>query len=616
MASPIEDYAIIGDTETAALVGKDSSIDWLCTPRFDSAAVFAALLGTEEHGRWKLAPAGGIQRIERRYRGDTLVLETTFHTDDGVVRVVDCMPIRQQTVDVVRVVEGVTGRVPIHMDLRMRFDYGSSLPWVTHDDGRLHATAGPDSIVLSTPAPIEGAGRATVADFVVSKDDAVPFVFSWHASHEQSPPAFDGLDAVKKTEKWWSEWSTRCRYDGEWRDLVMRSLITLKALTYAPTGGIVAAATTSLPEWIGSVRNWDYRFSWLRDSVLTLTALLRAGYDEEALAWRDWLLRAAAGEPSKLQIMYGLGGERRLDEYEIDWLPGYEGSAPVRVGNAASGQFQLDVYGETLASLSLMRAIEPKQGGAAGRSDAAWDLKVALLEYLEGAWQHPDDGLWEMRGDRQHFTHSKVMAWMAFDTAVETAEFFGLPGPIDRWKASRDEIHAQVLNEGFDPELGSFTQAYGSKQLDGALLQIPFTGFLPPHDQRVLGTVAAIERDLIQDGFVLRYRTEHADDGLPPGEGAFLPCSFWLVNNYVMQGRTDEARTLFTKLAAIANDVGIFSEEYDPAGKRQLGNTPQAFTHLTFVNSAFAFENPGATVPTMMETLRRQGSRGGLITST
>jgi GH15 family glucan-1,4-alpha-glucosidase len=610
MPSRIEDYAIIGDTETAALVGKDCSIDWLCTPRFDSAAVFAALLGDVEHGRWKLAPAGGIRRVQRRYRGDTLVLETTFDTDDGVVRVVDCMPIRKKTVDVVRVVEGVSGRVPMHMDLRMRFDYGSSLPWVTHDDGRLHATAGPDSIVLSTPAPIEGAGRATVADFVVEKGDAVPFVMAWHASHEPAPRDFDGVAAVRKTEAWWRRWSKRCQYDGEWRELVMRSLITLKALTYAPTGGIVAAATTSLPEWIGSVRNWDYRFCWLRDSVLTLTALLRAGYDEEALAWRDWLLRASAGEPSKLQIMYGLGGERRLDEYEIDWLPGYEGSAPVRVGNAASGQFQLDVYGETLASLSIMRAIAPKQGGAAGRPDAAWDLKVALLEYLEGAWQHPDDGLWEMRGDRQHFTHSKVMAWLAFDTAVRTAEWFKLPGPTDQWQAARDEIHAQVLAEGFDPELGSFVQAYGSKQLDGALLQIPFTGFLPPHDERVLGTVAAIERDLVQEGFVLRYRTEHADDGLPPGEGAFLPCSFWLVNNYVMQGRTDEARLLFEKLAAIANDVGIFSEEYDPTGKRQLGNTPQAFTHLTFVNSAFTFENPEATVASMLENARARGEGG------
>ncbi|MGH9025191.1 MAG: glycoside hydrolase family 15 protein [Acidimicrobiia bacterium] len=602
MASRIEDYAIIGDTQTAALVGKDGSIDWLCTPRFDSAAVFAGLLGSDDHGRWKLAPAGGVQRIERRYRGDTLVLETTFHTDDGVVRVVDCMPIRQKTVDIVRVVEGVSGRVPVHMDLRMRFDYGSSLPWVTHQDGRMHATAGPDSMVLSTPAHVEGAGRATVSDFVVGKGESVPFVLAWHPSHEHPPRGDDGLEALRRTEVWWSRWSKRSKYEGEWRDLVMRSLITLKALTYAPTGGIVAAATTSLPEWIGSVRNWDYRFCWLRDSVLTLGALLRAGYNKEALAWRDWLLRAAAGDPSKLQIMYGIAGERRLDEYELDELPGYEGSAPVRVGNAASGQFQLDVYGETLASLAIMRCASPERGGAAGKGDAAWDLQVALLDYLEGAWQHPDDGLWEMRGDRQHFTHSKIMAWLGFDSAVRSAEQFDLPAPTDHWRASRDEIHVQVLSEGFDPEMNSFTQAYGSKQLDGALLQIPATGFLPAKDPRVLGTVAAVERDLIQNGYVLRYRSEHADDGLPPGEGAFLPCSFWLVMNYVWQDRRDEARRLFAKLAATANDVGLFSEEYDPAAARQLGNTPQAFTHLAFVNAALAFEHPeGLTVATMME---------------
>jgi len=601
MASPIEDYAIIGDTQTAALVGRDGSIDWLCVPRFDSAAVFAALLGTDEHGRWKLAPAGGIQRVEREYRDDTLVLETTFHTDDGVIRVIDCMPIRDKTVDVVRVVEGVSGRVPVHMDLRMRFDYGSSLPWVTHDDGRMHATAGPDSMVLSTPAPTEGAGPATVSDFVVGKGDKVPFVLSWYPSHEASPGDQDGGAAVERTTAWWARWSKQCKYQGEWRELVMRSLITLKALTYAPTGGIVAASTTSLPEWIGSVRNWDYRYCWLRDSVLTLTALLRGGYDAEALAWRDWLLRAAAGEPSKLQIMYGLGGERRLDEYEIDWLPGYEGSAPVHVGNAASGQFQLDVYGETLASLAIMRIVAPHQAGAVGASDAAWDLEVALLNYLEGAWQHPDDGLWEMRGDRQHFTHSKVMAWLGFDSAIRSAEQFQLPAPVDRFRAARDEIHAQVLSEGFDTELNSFTQAYGSKQLDGALLQIPATGFLPATDDRMVGTVAAIERDLIQDGFVLRYRSEHTDDGLPPGEGAFLPCSFWLVNNYVWQGRDHDARTLFDKLMAIANDVGLFSEEYDPAAKRQLGNTPQAFTHLAFVNTTFSFQRPeGIDVATLM----------------
>lgn len=594
MPSPIEDYAIIGDTQTVALVGKDGSIDWLCAPRFDSSAVFAALLGTIDHGRWQLAPAGGIQRVERRYRGETLVLETTFHTDDGVVRLIDCMPIRGRTVDIVRIVEGVSGRVPVHMDLRMRFDYGQDLPWVTDREGRMYATAGPDSMVLTTPVVISGAGPSTVADFVVGEGDQVPFTLAWFASHEHAPREADALDAVRRTEAWWRKWSKQCTYQGEARDLVMRSLITLKALTYAPTGGIVAAPTTSLPEWIGSVRNWDYRYCWLRDSVLTLFALMSGGYMEEALAWRDWLLRAAAGEPSKLQIMYGIRGERRLDEFELPWLPGYEGSAPVRVGNAASGQFQLDVYGETLASLSMMRGVEPQAASAFGNADEAWNLEVAILDFLEGAWQHPDDGLWEMRGERQHFVHSKVMAWLGFESAISSAERYGLPAPLARWKTSRDEIHAQVCSEGFDPELNSFVQAYGSKQLDAALLQVPSTGFLPATDERMVGTVAAIERELLHDGFVLRYRSETGDDGLPPGEGAFLPCSFWLVDNYVAQGRSADSRALFDKLTAIANDVGLFSEEYDPVAKRHLGNTPQAFTHLAFVRAASALSNlPG-----------------------
>jgi len=582
MATRIEDYAIIGDTHTAALVGKDGSIDWLCAPRFDSGAMFAAVLGSPENGRWLLAPAGGVRRVERRYRGDTLVLETTFHTDDGVVRVVDCMPIRRSSVDLVRLVEGVSGRVPIHMDLRIRFDYGSVRPWVVEEDGLLHATAGPDAIVLTTPVHTAGAGEASVADFVVGEGETVPFVLAWYPSHEKPPRCGDPQRLVRETTSWWERWSKQSAFTGEARDLTMRSLITLKALTYAPTGGIVAAATTALPEWIGSVRNWDYRYCWLRDSVLTLMALMAGGYHDEASAWRDWLLRAAAGEPSELQIMYGLHGERRLTEYELTWLPGYEGSTPVRVGNAASGQFQLDVYGETLGSLYLMRVAAP----AANPVDDSWPLETALLEYLDGAWQHPDDGLWEMRGDRQHFTHSKVMAWLAFDTAIRSVEQFKLPGPVDHWRARRDEIHKLVCTEGFDPELGSFTQTFGSKQLDGSLLQIPLTGFLPPDDERCLGTVAAIEHDLIHDGFVQRYRTDEADDGLPPGEGVFLPCSFWLVDNYVLQGRAREARALYDRLAAIANDVGLYSEEYDPSGKRQLGNTPQAFTHLAQVQAA------------------------------
>ena len=588
MASRIEDYAVIGDTQTAGLVGRDGSIDWLCVPRFDSGAVFAALLGTLDHGRWQIAPAGGIRHVERRYRDETLVLETTFHTDDGVIRLLDCMPIRKEIVRVVRIVEGVSGRVPVHMDLRMRFDYGQNLPWVTHDGGRLHATAGPDSMVLTTPVDVVGAGTATVADFVVSKGDEVPFVLGWHRSYEDPPEIQDAHRLLTGTEAWWRRWSKRCTYDGEASELVRRSLITLKALTYAPTGGIVAAPTTSLPEWIGSVRNWDYRYCWLRDSVLTLFALMTGGYDEEALAWRDWLLRAAAGEPSELQIMYGIAGERRLDEFTLDWLPGYERSAPVRVGNAASGQFQLDVYGEVLASLWLMRGVAPTLAGSVGDADEAWKLECALLDFLEGAWHEPDDGLWEMRGDRQHFVHSKVMAWLGFDSAVRSAEQFDLPAPLDRWRSQRDAIHAQVCDEGFDPELGSFTQAYGSKQLDAALLQMAPAGFLPATDDRMRGTVAAIERELMHEGFVLRYLTGDSDDGLPPGEGAFLPCSFWLVDNYAFQGRARDAQTLFDKLVAIANDVGLFSEEYDPVGQRQLGNMPQAFTHLAFVRAAAA----------------------------
>jgi GH15 family glucan-1,4-alpha-glucosidase len=434
-----------------------------------------------------------------------------------------------------------------------------------------------------------------VADFIVSAGEKVPFVLAWHPSHEKTPRPHDGVSAVNRTATWWRKWSRQCTYQGESEDLVKRSLITLKALTYAPTGGIVAAPTTSLPEWIGSVRNWDYRYCWLRDSVLTLFALMTGGYTDEALAWRDWLLRAAAGDPSKLQIMYGIGGERRLDEYEVPWLPGYESSAPVRVGNAASEQFQLDVYGETLASLSLMRGIAPPEtAGAAGNADEAWKLEVALLDYLEGAWQHPDDGLWEMRGERQHFTHSKVMAWLGFASAIQSAVRCDLPAPLDRWRQRRDEIKQQVLTEGFDPEKNSFTQAYGSKQLDAALLQIPGTGFLPADDPRMVGTVAAIERELLEDGYVLRYRSESGDDGLPPGEGAFLPCSFWLVGCYVGQGRAKDARVLFERLTGIANDVGLFSEEYDPVAKRQLGNVPQAFTHLAFVRAAATMRDPSA----------------------
>jgi len=584
MPLPIEDYALIGDTQTAALVGRDGSIDWWCVPRFDSGAVFAALLGDPDHGRWQIAPAGGIQRTERKYHDDTLVLETTFHTDEGVVRISDCMPVRKHAIELVRVVEGVSGRVPMYMDLRARFDYGSIVPWVRDDDGVLRAVAGPDAIALHTPVTLTGTDHATVAEFVVTAGDAVPFVMQWHPSHEPPPRVGDGVRLLRDTIAWWRHWAAAATCPPETREHIMRSLITLKALTYMPTGGIVAAPTTSLPEWIGSVRNWDYRYCWLRDSVLTLGALMAGGYRDEALAWRDWLLRAAAGDPADLQIMYGVQGERRLTEFEVDWLPGYERSAPVRVGNAAHGQFQLDVYGETLGSLHLMRTLVPPD--ADGTSTDSWPLETALLEFLEGAWHQPDDGIWEVRGGRQHFTHSKVMAWLAFACAVRSAERFDLPAPLDRWRQARDDIHRLVCTEGYDPDLGSFTQAFGSTQLDGSLLQIPMTGFLPADDPRMVGTVAAIERELLHDGFVLRYRSDLTDDGLPAGEGVFLPCSFWLVDNYVMQGRTEEARRLYERLAGLANDVGLYAEEYDPASGRMLGNMPQACTDMAAVRAA------------------------------
>jgi GH15 family glucan-1,4-alpha-glucosidase len=584
MPLPIEDYALIGDTQTAALVGRDGSVDWWCVPRFDSGAVFAALLGDPDHGRWLLAPAGGIRRTERKYHDDTLVLETTFHTDEGVVRISDCMPIRKHAIELVRVVEGVSGRVPMYMDLRARFDYGSIVPWVRSDGGVLRAVAGPDALALHTPVPLVGTDHATVAEFVVQAGDAVPFVMTWHPSHESPPRVGDGVRMLHETITWWHKWAGAATCPPETRRHIMRSLITLKALTYMPTGGIVAAPTTSLPEWIGSVRNWDYRYCWLRDSVLTLGALMAGGYRDEALAWRDWLLRAAAGDPADLQIMYGVQGERRLTEFEVDWLPGYERSAPVRVGNAAHGQFQLDVYGETLGSLHLMRTLFPPDPDGTGTD--SWPLETALLDFLEGAWHEPDDGIWEVRGGRQHFTHSKVMAWLAFACAVRSAERFDLPAPLDRWRQARDDIHRLVCTEGYDADLGSFTQAFGSTQLDGSLLQIPMTGFLPADDPRMVGTVAAIERELLHDGFVLRYRSDLTDDGLPAGEGVFLPCSFWLVDNYVLQGRTDEARRLYDRLAGLANDVGLYAEEYDPASGRMLGNMPQAFTHMAAVRAA------------------------------
>ena len=578
----IEDYALIGDTQTAALVGRDGSIDWLCLPRFDSGACFAALLGHERHGRWILSPVCDIRRVRRRYRPGTLILETEFETDDGTVRVIDCMPPRERAPDVVRVVEGIRGQVSMHMELVIRFDYGSVVPWVRQLNGVLSAVAGPDALYLHTPIETRGEELTTVADFSVSEGQRVPFLLIWHPSHEAPPQPIDPLGAVEETEEWWQEWSGRCTYKGEWQDHVLRSLITLKALTYAPTGGIVAAATTSLPELLGGVRNWDYRYGWLRDATFTLYALMTAGYKEEASAWRDWLLRAVGGDPAQLQIMYGPAGERRLTEIELSWLPGYEGSAPVRIGNGAVRQFQLDVYGEVMDTLHQARRIGIEE------DESAWALQQHLLDFLESRWKEPDEGIWEVRGPRRQFTHSKVMAWVAVDRFVKDVEGFGGKMELDRWRRLRAEIHEQVCTQGYDPSRRAFTQYYGSKELDASLLMIPLVGFLPATDERVRGTVQAIEKELCREGLVLRYQTEEtqAVDGLPPGEGVFLACTFWLADNYALLGRHEEARHLFERLLGLCNDVGLLSEQYDPYAQRLLGNFPQAFSHVSLINTA------------------------------
>jgi len=582
MPAPIEDYAIIGDTHTAALVSRGGSIDWLCLPRFDSRACFAALLGNEHHGRWLIAPAGEVSEVRRRYRGDSLVLDTEFHTPDGIVRVVDCMPPRQHDPDVARVVEGVRGRVPMRMELVVRFDYGSIVPWVRHVGAGLHAIGGPDSVWLRTPVEVRGRNLTSVAEFTVAEGEQVPFMLTWHWSHERAPRAIDPVKAVRQTESWWQEWAGQLAWEGPWRDAVVRSLVTLKALTYGPTGGIVAAPTTSLPEALGGVRNWDYRYCWLRDATFTLYALMLAGARREAEAWREWLLRAVAGSPEQMQILYGVAGERRIDELELDWLPGYEGSSPVRVGNAAVKQFQLDIYGEVMDALYLARTI----GVPAATS--SWDLERALMDFLESNWRQPDEGIWEVRGPRRHFTHSKVMAWVAVDRAVKAVEFHGEQGPLDRWRALRHELHEEVTREGYDAERGAFVQYYGSKHLDASLLMIPLVGFLPATDPRMRGTVAAIERELLHEGFVLRYHPDAAEgvDGLPAGEGAFLACSFWLADNLTLAGRHDEARELFERLLDLRNDVGLLAEEYDPKTGRLVGNFPQAFSHVSLVNTA------------------------------
>ena len=585
MALPIEGYGIIGDTNTAALVGRDGSIDWLCTPRFDSGACFASLLGRNDHGYWKIAPAGPVRSTSRRYRGESMVLETEFETDEGVVRLIDWMSVGTDRPVVSRLVEGVRGRVSMRMDLVIRFDYGSVVPWVMRFDGGIVALAGPDALYLSTPVATRGEDKTTVAEFVVEEGQRTPFTLSWQPSH-LNPPAPPGeLISFEATERWWQEWADRCTYRGPWRSAVVRSLLTLKALTYAPTGGIVAAATTSLPEELGGVRNWDYRYCWLRDASLTLYALVATGYGEEAVAFWYWLLRAAAGDPAAVQIMYGPSGERRLTELELDWLPGYEGSSPVRIGNAASNQYQLDVYGEIADAMYLALQAGLEDGGP------GWDEAIEVLNFLETAWREPDEGIWEIRGPRRHFTHSKVMAWVAMDRAVRAVEEFGLQeveGPVERWRQVRDEIRDEVLAKGWNAERQSFTQSYGSDRLDASLLLLPVVGFLPATDERMKATIEAIQSELCQEGLVLRYQTQDADnvDGLPGNEGVFLACSFWLVDDLALMGRTDEAAALFERLVGLCNDLGLLSEEYDPATGRQLGNFPQAFSHLSLVTSA------------------------------
>ncbi len=584
----IENYALIGDCHAAALVGSDGSIDWLCLPRFDSGACFAALLGGPQHGRWLIAPSGPVGAVRRRYREDTLILETEFDTAQGTIRVIDCMPLSDERWDVVRIVEGVSGRVPVRMELTVRFDYGSIVPWVRRvGDVRL-ITAGPDTLELAASVPIDGENLQSASEFTIEQGELQSFSLNYRPSHLPPQPPVDTKLALADTERQWRAWSGRCAYRGHWRDAVMRSLITLKALTYKPTGGIVAAPTTSLPEQPAGVRNWDYRFCWLRDATFTLNALLLAGYEDEAVAWRAWLLRAVAGAPADLQILYAVDGARRLDEFEIGWLPGYEGAAPVRVGNAAARQFQLDVYGEVMDTLHLARAagLPPEP--------AAWNLQLALLEFLASHWQQPDEGLWEVRGPRRHFTHSKVMAWVAFDRAIKDAERDGLTAPLGRWREVRDAIHDEVCRRGFDAAANTFVQSYGSAHLDASLLLIPQVGFLPPDDPRVRGTVEAIERHLLVDGLVIRYSTESDVDALPAGEGAFLPCSFWLADCYALIGRRGEAEALFERLLALRNDVGLLAEEYDAGSHRMLGNFPQALTHMALVNTARVLSMPEA----------------------
>jgi GH15 family glucan-1,4-alpha-glucosidase len=606
VSTPLEDYALIGDTYAAALVSRNCSIDWLCLPRFDSAACFSALLGGPEHGHWSLAPHGNGWQIDRRYRGDSLVLETTFSNGDGAVRVLDCMPIRDDQPDLVRRVEGVRGRVPVRSEMLPRYDYGHVVPWFRQEGRRLHAIAGPDHLTLDSDLQFDMSDpERPVLEFSVAEGDAVEFRLTWSTPENEEVPDLDVSASIRSTESWWQDWASRCTYEGEYRDAVVRSLVTLKALTYAPTGGMVAAPTTSLPEHLGGVRNWDYRFCWIRDATFTLLALLDAGYEKEARDWREWLLRAVAGRPEQMQIMYGVDGQRRLPELELDWLPGYEGSRPVRTGNEAATQYQLDVYGELMDALHQARAhgIPPNED--------AWLLQRKLMDFLESHWQDRDNGIWEMRGPRRHFTHSKMMAWVGADRAVKAVEDFGLDGPVDRWKRLRQDIFDEVCEKGFDRERNTFTQHYGSESLDAALLMMPNIGFLPASDSRVRGTVKAVEKELMQNGFVQRYTMTEATeqiDGLPQGEGAFLPCTFWLADNYILRGQVEKGRALFERMLDLRNDVGLLSEEFDPHTGRLVGNFPQALSHIPLVDTAFNLASSQGPSQRRAETGKHQRS--------
>jgi GH15 family glucan-1,4-alpha-glucosidase len=586
--APIESYAVIGDCETAALVGLDGSIDWLCWPEFSSDACFARLLGSEENGRWLLAPAAEVVKTTRKYRDHTLILETTFEAADFTVMLIDFMPIRGTNSDIVRVVKGIRGSAPMQMELSIRFDYGATVPWVTRNEGGIHAVAGPDLVVLRTKAPLAGEDLTTVSEFIVNEGESVDFVMTYGRSHLHAPRTIDVNKAIAETQIFWEQWAAQCSYQGPYRDIVERSLITLKALTYRPTGGIVAAVTTSLPEQLGGPRNWDYRYCWLRDATFTLDAFMHGGYYQEAKAWQQWLLRAIAGSPEQVQIMYGIAGQRYLPERELTWLSGYEDSKPVRIGNAASEQLQLDIYGEVLGAFHQALGRLGKEG------EVSFSMLRVLVEHLETIWQQPDEGIWETRGGRKHFTYSKMMVWVAFDRAIKAAGLLHAGAPVERWQKVRTKIHDEICSQAYNEKLGSFVQSYGSDQLDASLLLMPMTGFLPANDPRVSGTLKAIEQQLMSGGLVLRYNTAKSSDGLPPGEGVFLACSFWMVRALQLQGREADAKKLFERVVSLANDVGLLAEEYDTEAKRLVGNFPQALSHIALVNAAFSLGGPGS----------------------